>query len=286
MKLLRTLLVFAAALPAQAQITRVPNTTLAMPAELPAATSFISENALGTLTFSLPLDIASMPGVTNRLFVVERGGTIQLVNLDTMTKSTFMNLSAYLTAQSTPLTTNSECGLLSMALHPQFNQNGFFYLFYSMRINNLTYERVARFKATGTGNYNAATAADPATEAPILTQRDQQDNHNGGDMDFGPDGYLYISVGDEGAQHDGSDNARRIAKDFLGGFLRIDVDNRPGSLPPNPHVESSTDGTLTTAITPGTYKIPPDNPFVTLAQGTGTATYNGFTFDKTAIRTE
>jgi glucose/arabinose dehydrogenase len=288
MKLTRTVLVFAAAaLSAQAQITRVPNTTLSLPAQLPSASTFTTENALGTLTFSAPLDMASIPGVTNRLFVIERGGTIQLVNLDSMTKSTFMNLAGYLTSQTRPITTNSECGLLSMAVHPQFNQNGYFYLFYSLRISSQTFERVARFKATGTaGNFNAATAADPATESPLITQRDQQDNHNGGDMDFGPDGYLYISSGDEGAQYDGSDNARRIAKDFLGGIMRIDVDNRPESLAPNPHDESSTATVGDSAYTPGSYRIPPDNPFVALAQGTGNASYNGFTFAKTAIRTE
>lgn len=289
MKPLRTVLVFAAAgaLTAHAQLTRVPNTTINLPAALPSASTFTSENALGTLTFNTPIDIASMPGVTNRLFVLERGGTIQLVNMDTMAKSPFMNLSTFLTAQTRPLTTSSECGLLSMAVHPQFNQNGFFYLFYSLRINSQTFQRIARFKATGTaGDYNAATAADPATESPLITQRDQQDNHNGGDMAFGPDGYLYISVGDEGAQYDGSDNARRIAKDFLGGVLRIDVDNRPDSLAPNPHDESSTATAGDSAITAGSYRIPADNPFVALADGTGNASYNGFTFPKTAIRTE
>ena len=261
-----------------AQLVREANTTLTLPAELPASTSFITQNALGTLTFTNPIDVASPPGVTNRLFVLERGAGIQIVNLDTLTKSQFMPLAAY---------TASECGLLSMAFHPNYNQNGYFYLFYSLRISNQTYQRVARFTATGTaGNYNAATTALASTEAPLITQRDQQDNHNGGDMAFGPDGYLYISTGDEGAQYDGGDNARRIAKDFLGHILRIDVDSKPGSLAPNPHDESSTGTVGDSAITAGSYRIPPDNPFVALAQGGGNATYNGFTFPKTAIRTE
>lgn len=261
---------------ARAQLVREAATTLNLPASLPIATGFTTQNALGTLTFSLPIDVASPPGVTNRLFVLERGAGIQIVNLDTMVKSTFMPLAAY---------TNSECGLLSMAFHPNYNQNGYFYLFYSLRISNLTYQRVARFQATGTaGNFNAATSALDSTLSPIITQRDQQDNHNGGDIAFGPDGYLYISTGDEGAQRDGSDNARRIAKDFLGHILRIDVDSKPGSIAPNPHSESS--ATTTSAITAGSYRIPPDNPFVALAQGTGNATYNGYTFAKSAIRTE
>ncbi len=209
-------------LAAPGQLVRQANSTLTLPANLPSATGYTTQNALGSLTFTAPIDVASPPGVTNRLFVLERGTGIQIVNLDAMTKSTFMPLAAY---------TNSECGLLSMAFHPNYNQNGYFYLFYSLRISSLTYQRVARFQATGTaGNYNAATTALASTVSPLITQRDEQDNHNGGDMAFGPDGYLYISVGDEGAQFDGSDNARRIAKDFLGHILRIDVDSKPGSL--------------------------------------------------------
>ena len=260
------------------QLVRQAASSLNLPASLPITTGFTTENALGAMTFTSPIDVASPPGVTNRLFVLERGIGIQIVNLDTMAKSTFMPLAAY---------TVSECGLLSMAFHPNYNQNGFFYLFYSLRINNLTYQRVARFQATGTaGNYNAATTASASTLAPIITQRDEQDNHNGGDIAFGPDGYLYISTGDEGAQGDGNDNARRIAKDFLGHILRIDVDSKPGSLLPNPHDESSTPTVGDSAITAGSYRIPLDNPFVAMAQGTGNATYNGYPFPKTAIRTE
>ena len=143
---------------AEAQLVRQQNTTLTFPAELPAATTFTTGNALGTLAFVAPIDIASPPGVTNRLFVLERGTGIQIVNLDTMTQSQFMPLAAY---------TGSESGLLSVAFHPNYNQNGYFYVFYSLRISSLTYQRVARFTATGTpGNYNAATTALPSTEGP------------------------------------------------------------------------------------------------------------------------
>ncbi|WP_166442944.1 PQQ-dependent sugar dehydrogenase [Phragmitibacter flavus] len=270
-----------------AQLVRVANTTLNLPAELPSATGYITENALGSLTFSSPIDVASPPGVTNRLFVIERNLGIQIVDLDTMTKSTFLPLKDYLDDEGTPLRTESESGILSLAFHPNYNQNGYFYIFYSLAINNQLHQRVTRFTASGTpGNFNAATVANEETEAPLITQRDEAGNHNGGDLAFGPDGYLYISVGDEGPQNDGADNARRIAKDFFGAILRIDVDKKPGSLPPNPHDESSTDTVGDSAITADSYAIPPDNPFLPLAQGTGDATYNGFTFPKTAIRTE
>lgn len=281
------LLLLLTAAGAAAQLTRVPNTTLNLPADLPAATAFTTQNALGTLTFSGPLDIASPPGVTNRLFVVERGVGIQMVNLTTMTKSSFLALATYLTAQGRPVDVGSESGILSMAFHPNYNQNGYFYVFYTTTIGGLRYQRLARFTATGTaGNFNAATTADPATEAPLITQRDSAGNHNGGDLAFGPDGYLYFSAGDEGPQYDGADNGRRIAKDFFGAIFRIDVDSKPGSLAPNAHDESSTATAGDSAITAGSYRIPPDNPFVALAQGTGNASYNGFTFPKSAIRTE
>lgn len=272
---------------AHGQLLRQANTTLNLPAELPVATGYTTQNALGSLTFSNPIDLASPPGVRNRLFVIERNTGIQIVNLDTMTKSTFLPLASYLQSQGRPLNTGSECGILSLAFHPDYNQNGWFYVFYSFNIGGQLHQRVARFTATGTaGDFNVATVAAGATESPLITQRDEAGNHNGGDMAFGPDGYLYISVGDEGPQRDGADNARRIAKDFFGGILRIDVDKKPGSLPPNAHDESSTGTVGDSAITAGSYTVPPDNPFVALAQGTGTATYNGFTFAKSAVRTE
>lgn len=262
-----------------AQLTRVANTTLNLPAELPVATTFTTENALGGLTFTAPIDVASIPTVTNRLFVVERNTGIQMVNLDTMAKSTFMNLAAVRS-----LYTSSESGILSLAFHPNFNQNGYFYVFYSVTVSSQLTQRVARFQATGTaGNYNAATTADPATEQTIINQKDPAGNHNGGDMAFGPDGYLYFSTGDGGAQYDGNDNGRRIAKNFLGSVFRIDVDMKATSLAPNAHTDPDLGGS---AISPNTYKVPPDNPFVALASGAGTASYNGYTFNKSAIRTE
>jgi hypothetical protein len=88
--------------------------------------------------------------VDNRLFVVERGAGIQLVNLDTLTKSTFLNLSAYLTDSGTPVNTGSESGILSLAFHPNYNQTVYFYVFFSLDIGGQLHQRVARFQATGT----------------------------------------------------------------------------------------------------------------------------------------
>ena len=269
---------------ASAQLVRQANSSLTLPQTLPPATGYTAENALGSLTFTRPIALRSLRDVTNKLFVVERGGTIQLVDLTGNTKSTFLNLTTYLSGQGTPIYTSSEGGLLSMALHPNYNVNGYFFVFYSFNSTSATssqlHQRVARLQATGTpGNYNAATTVNTATHTALITQRDEAGNHNGGDLHFGADGYLYISLGDEGAQYDGSDNARRIAKDFLGGIARIDVDLKPGSIPPNAHSQANSTA-YPSAITPGTYAVPPDNPYI------GLTTWNGYTFAALAVRTE
>ena len=96
--------------PAIGQLVRQANTTLSLPSSLPSPSGYVVENAIGTTTFSSPICLRTLPGVANTLFVVERGGSIQKVNLDTNAKSAFCNLAAFLTAQGSPITTNSEAG--------------------------------------------------------------------------------------------------------------------------------------------------------------------------------
>lgn len=275
-------------LPATAEIIREANTTLNLPDALPVASGFRTENALDNLRFSNPIDLASPPGVKDRLFVIERRTGIQVVNLETMTKSSFITLNTYLSDEGRSLRIDGDNGVLSLTFHPNYNENGYFFVFYSFEIGSTIHQRVARFTATGTpGNYDRAMKADPATEFPLITQRDERNNHQGSDMEFGPDGYLYISVGDEGQQRDGGDNARRIGKDFFGGILRIDVDHRAGSLPPNPHDESSTSAVGDSAVHEGAYAVPADNPFTDLKQSLfGGVRYNGYSVAKSQVRTE
>lgn len=257
------------------------NTTLVLPADLPAATGYTTENALGSLTFAAPIAIASPPGETNRLFVVERGGTVQVVkNLNgTPTKQTFLDIPAFLSATGGgTLSTASEQGLLGLAFHPNYAQNGLFYVFYSVTVNdagtNKTFERIARFSVSS----NNPDQADPTTHQPLISQLDEAGNHNGGDLHFGSDGYLYISIGDEGGANDQYDNARFINKDFFSAILRIDVDKKAGSLLPNSHTQAS--GTYPSAVHAGTYTIPPDNPFI------GVTSHNGINFNAGTVRTE
>lgn len=291
---------------AQGQLVRQANTTLNLPSELPT-TNYTTENALGGLTFTDPICTAYPPGETNRVYVLERGTdgvgpsptftpydysgkVVQVTNLSTTpAKATFMDLEAYLESPevNTPLSANApgnENGMLGMAFHPNYNQNGYFYVYFSLLIPNPStggtqlYQRLARFQATGTpGNYLAATSANPATMTPLLTIRDDAGNHNGGDLAFGPDGYLYLSLGDEGASNDSFNNARFINRDFWGQLIRIDVDNRSENLAPNTHTQP---GPVSTAVHAGTYKIPADNPFI------GATTWHNAAISPATVRTE
>jgi glucose/arabinose dehydrogenase/mono/diheme cytochrome c family protein len=244
-------------------LTRTTLSALNLPAEAPSF-GYTTERTLNNLGFNQPIAIVSAPGETNRLFVVEKPGRIMVVNgLDgTPTASVFLDI------QSTVID-NGEEGLLALAFHPDYASNGYFYVWYTLNTTTAAgtgrHDRLARFTVSENPN-----VADPNSEVPLISQYDQASNHNGGDIHFGPDGYLYLSLGDEGGGGDNYQNSQRITKDFFSGLIRIDVDQRPGSLTANPHA----------AVHAGTYRIPPDNPFV------GATTFNGAAVDPDDVRTE
>jgi uncharacterized repeat protein (TIGR03806 family) len=159
--------------------------------------------------------------------------------------------------------------LLGLAFHPGYATNRYFYVYYTLQTSTSAgsglHDRLARFE-TSISNPNQALAN---SEAPLITQYDEGENHNGGDLHFGPDGYLYLSLGDEGGGSGSFGNTHFITKDFFAGILRLDVDQRPGSLPPNPHAAVS-----------GNYAVPPDNPFI------GATTFDGGVIDPAQVRTE
>src|SRR3954465_16004801 len=178
----------------------------------------------GLPSLSAPVCIASPAGETNRLFICEHVGNIVVVtNLAAPNRTVFMNLTSRVTL-------SGEAGLCGLAFHPGYATNGFFYVFYSGQTNGGLCEFVSRFHVSA-ANTNQG---DLTSETKLFAQPDREDNHNGGDLHFGPDGYLYISVGDEGMQYNGHNNAQHINSNFFSGILRIDVDKLPGSLPPNP----------------------------------------------------
>lgn len=206
-------------------------------------------NAFGANTFAQPICIRSPLGETNRIFVLEKAGLIQLVSnlgAGNPTKSVYMNLRA-------GLSTSGEQGLLGLAFHPNFQANGYFFIYRSVIVGGNIYERLSRFQAIPP---NAATASS-ATELVLFDQLDRADNHNGGDLHFGNDGYLYISLGDGGNQDDSLGNSQTIRKGFHSGLLRIDVDLRTDNLLPN---APSSISELTVSAN---YRVPKDNPFFT-----------------------
>ncbi|HSH14388.1 MAG TPA: PQQ-dependent sugar dehydrogenase [Verrucomicrobiae bacterium] len=256
---------------------REPNTTLVVP-QVPPVYGYQTVNAFGNLTFSRPVAIVQQPGETNRLFIVEQKGLIHVItNLASPTRTLFMDISE----EATGIVDDSdnEEGLLGMAFHPDWRNNRQFYLFYTINttVNGVfgRYDRLARFEIDPV-NPNAGL---PGSEFPLISQFDRDSNHNGGDVHFGPDGYLYVSTGDEGGGGDNRNNSRFIDKNFFSAILRIDVDRKPGSLEPNAgqavHRDVAGQGNGNAF-----YAIPPDNPFI------GATSFNGQGVDQLTLRTE
>ncbi len=243
---------------------RVPNTTLRLPAS-PPTYGYTTENAFGNLSFTSPVAIVSPPDETNRLFIVEQGGRIAVItNLAAPTRTVFLDISSRVQYRI-----GEEEGLLGLAFHPDYSINRYFYVFYTTP--STRYNRVARFEVDP-GNPNRALAN---SEQILINQFDEAPNHNGGDLQFGRDGYLYVSLGDEGGGGDTYQNGQRIDKDFFSGILRIDVDKRPSSILPNPHPANTNNAQATF-----NYAIPADNPFV------GATSFNGRPVESAKVRTE
>lgn len=249
-----------------AALERVPNTTLTLPLT-PPVFGFTSTNALGTMTFTNPVCMASPPGETERLFILEkRGRIIVITNLAAPNRTVFLDLTSRV---NTTDTVSDERGLLGLAFHPGYATNRLFFVFYT---GNATtgggsglHNILARYETSAT-NPNLGLFA---SETRLITQYDRASNHNGGDLHFGPDGYLYVALGDEGGGNDQYANGQTITKNFFAGLLRLDVDARPGSLAPNPHPAATAH-----------YRVPPDNPFV------GATSFNGLPVNPAQVRTE
>ncbi len=178
---------------------------------------------------------------SGRLFITEREGFVYVYTAGQLLKPAFLDVDD-LTASV------SEHGLFSVAFHPNFKVNGLFFISYSSRLSvdpEVNQSFIVRYKVS-TQNPNLA---DPNSAQVILTLDQPYGNHNGGDIHFGQDGYLYISFGDGGGSGDPNDQAQNN-NSLLGKILRIDVD-APGN---------GTAGTC--ASHAGTYTIPADNPFI------------------------
>ncbi|MBE7503561.1 MAG: PQQ-dependent sugar dehydrogenase [Verrucomicrobiales bacterium] len=168
--------------------------------------------------FSRPVFATAPPGDTNRLFVVEQHtGRIRLLNLTTLAiEGTFLTIPG--------VTRGNEQGLLGLAFHPAYGENGFLYVNYTTTGGGPAGQTIiARYQALG--DPATAVAADPDSATVVLAFDQPEGNHNGGWLGFGPDGYLYISSGDGGGSNDrhGSIGSGQDRSRLLGKVLRIDV---------------------------------------------------------------
>ncbi|HEY3763117.1 MAG TPA: PQQ-dependent sugar dehydrogenase [Verrucomicrobiae bacterium] len=244
-----------------------------LPARALTTWGYIPTNAFPGLIFSNPVCITSPPGETNRLFIVEKHGRIVVItNLMAPTRTIFMDISSRVSVVNTSESgdLNSEQGMLSMVFDPGYATNRYFYVFYMGSATNGTtglHDILSRFQVSSSNT----NQGDTTTETKLIVQYDRASNHNAGDTHFGPDGYLYVSVGDEGNEYNTLDNAQHIDQNFFSGILRIDVHNLPGNLTPNPSAEFAS----TT-----NYSIPSDNPFV------GASSFDNLSVNTSQLRTE
>lgn len=186
---------------------------------------------------SRPVLIRGPNDGTKRLFILQQGGLVRVAQPGASAPTDFMNITSKITV---PVTTGDERGLLGLVFHPQFASNGKFYLNYTRAGDGATV--VAEYR-TMSGNPNQG---DVSSERILFTVPQPFSNHNGGMMNFGADGYLYIGMGDGGSANDPGARAQNRAL-LLGKMLRIDVNIPGGSSVP--------------------YLIPPGNPFT----GAGTS---------------
>jgi glucose/arabinose dehydrogenase len=183
----------------------------------PALTTVVVARGL-----SSPLDLQSAPGDRSRVFVVEQTGRIRVIRDGTLLSAPFLDV-------SDRISSGGERGLLGLAFHPNYAQNGRFFVNYTDRPGGHTH--IAEFRG-GPGT----DSADPSSERLILFVTQPFSNHNGGGLTFGRDGMLYIGLGDGGSGGDPLRNGQSLLT-YLGKMLRIDVDRG----------------------TP--YAVPSDNPF-------------------------
>jgi len=198
----------------------------ALRAQTPLTTTLVANG------FAQPVYVTAPPGDQDRLFVVQQAGQIRIVKNGVILPTPFIDLSG-------PVLSGSERGLLGLAFHPNYASNGFFYVNYTRDTDGATV--VARYQVSA-GNPDVANAASATI---LLVQSQPFSNHNAGCIQFGPDGFLYVAMGDGGSGNDPQGNGQNV-NTLLGAMLRIDVDNPAPMLP---------------------YGLPPNNPFAGAVPG-------------------
>ncbi len=190
-------------------------------AVLPEAEDYVWERVVGGLVN--PIGLENAQDGSGRLFIVEQDGRILIWKDGTLLDAPFLDIRDRVGNRG------SEQGLLGLAFHPRYTENGYLYVNYTDTKGDT---HIARFTVSEVN----PDQADPTTEKTLLVVSQPFGNHNGGVVVFGPDGYLYLGLGDGGSGGDPQGNAQST-QTLLGKILRIDVDSGDP------------------------YGIPPDNPF-------------------------
>ena len=164
---------------------------------------------------SHPVHLTHAGDGSARLFIVEQEGSVRVAHKATLLPTPFLDISRLVRS-------GGERGLLSIAFHPRYAENGFFYVNYTNRSGDTV---VARYTVSADAN-----RADPTTGVVLLMIRQPYSNHNGGQLQFGPDGYLYIGMGDGGSGGDPHGHAQN-PNSLLGKMLRIDVNTLLYTIP-------------------------------------------------------
>ena len=187
--------------------------------------------AYPNLSFTRPVDYQHAGDGSDRVFVVEQRGVISMFANDATAaeKQTFLDISDKVDDDG------NEKGLLGLAFHPNYPSNGYFYVNFTVDVANITRTRICRFRVSDAD----PAMADLNSETLILEFVQPFGNHNGGQLAFGPDGFLYVAVGDGGSAGDPQENGQDRTT-LLGSILRIDVDQTAAGR---------------------AYGIPADNPF-------------------------
>ena len=176
-----------------------------------------------------PINVASAHDGSGRLFILERTGTVRILQDGQVLEEPFLDISSEVKIDFL------EQGLLGLAFHPDYENNGRFFVFYA------DYRTQGdHFVVEYSVSDDDPNAADPESAEVLLSIEDPYVNHNGGTMHFGPDGYLYITIGDGGLAGDPYDNAQDL-DNMLGKILRLDVDveGQPYGIPPeNPFAQT------------------------------------------------
>ncbi|OGO28284.1 MAG: hypothetical protein A2W33_03145 [Chloroflexi bacterium RBG_16_52_11] len=175
-----------------------------------------------------PVGLVQADDNSGRLFVLEQAGLIRIIENGALRSEPFLDIRSRVGSQG------NEQGLLGMAFHPRFAENGYFFTNYTDRDGN---SNIARFSALP----EDPGIADPQSEMRLMFIEQPYPNHNGGSVVFGPDGYLYLGLGDGGSAGDPQGNAQDT-RTPLGKILRLDVDNGdPYTIPvENPFAEGGT----------------------------------------------